>query len=534
MGGRCASVGERFTRERNGGSKHHTGAGHGCTRGDDEVPVEDLEGVAMTGSSRWSFSGRKLRVAFHVNENLCGAMAPTGKRTDQHCRPGQISLTRLAISASVVGLVCQFAAPGTATAEPLTSCSDQGWLGVWAAAPSDASRGTDTVDPFDFDLYDASLNLKSAMRDATTRAILTPTFAGTTARVRLSNRFGTAPVKFAHATIARRASGPALVPGTTAPLTFAGGRSVTVAPGQDVLSDPVGFSVQAFEPLAVSLHVTGDVGKPTEHYIARQTSYLTAKGAGDHTADVDGGAFTQRTTSRPFVSGIEVLAPLSNGAVVALGDSITDGYQGQPPGTPESPEGIDADGRWPDVLARRLGTASRPLSVLNLGIAGNRVLQDATAGDNADVQGPAAIRRLDADLLSQAGVTTVILLEGINDLLMSPNATVEELLGGYRELIDRLHSRGLRVLQGTLTPVGGNAAAPPDTDDTRQSINAWIREQSPADAVIDFDAAVRDPADPSRIAPYFDGSDHLHFNLAGYQAMANAVPLEQLNDPACS
>ena len=522
-------MGERFTRERNVGSKRHTRAGHGCTRRDDGVPVGALEGVAMTGLSRWSFSGGKLRFTFHVNEKLCGAMAPTGKRTDQHGRPGEISLTRLAVSATVVGLVCQLAAPGTATAEPLTRCSDQGWLGVWAAVPSDASRGTDP-----FDQYDASLNPKSVMRDETTRAILTPTFGGTTARVRLSNRFGTAPVTFAQATIARRASGPALVPNTTAPLTFAGGRSVNVAPGQDVLSDPVAFSVQAFEPLAVSIYVTGDVGKPTEHYIARQTSYLTRQGAGDHTADVHGAAFTQRTTSRPFVSGIEVLAPLSNGAVVTLGDSITDGYQAQPPGTPESLEGIDADGRWPDVLARRLGTASRPLSVLNLGIAGNRVLQDGTAGDNPDVQGPAAIRRLDADLQSQAGVTTVILLEGINDLLMSPNATVEELLGGYRELIDRLHSRGLRVLQGTLTPAGGSADEPPDTEDERQRINAWIRGQSPADAVIDFDAAVRDPADPSRINPTYDGSDHLHFNLAGYRAMAAAVPLEQLNDPACS
>jgi lysophospholipase L1-like esterase len=436
---------------------------------------------------------------------------------------------RWSISATLVGLVVQLAVSGTAMAEPLASCSDQDWLGVWAAAPSDASHGSD-----DFDHYDMSMNPKSVVRDETLRAILTPTFGGTTARVRLSNRFGTVPVTFAQTTVARRASGPALVPNTAASLTFAGGRDVTVAPGHDVLSDPAEFSVQAFEPLAVSIHVVGDVGTPTEHYVARQTSYLTPEGAGDHTADVDGAAFTQRTTSRPFVSGIEVLAPLSTGAVVALGDSITDGYQAVPAGTPEALEGIDADGRWPDMLARRLGTANRPLSVLNLGIAGNRVLQDATAGDNPDVYGPAAIRRIDADLATQAGVTTVILLEGINDLLMSPNATVEELIGGYRELIDRLHSRGLRVLQGTLTPAGGNAAALPDTEDKRQSINAWIREQSPADAVVDFDAAVRDPADPSRIDPAYDGSDHLHFNLAGYRAMGDAVPLDQLADPACS
>ena len=307
----------------------------------------------------------------------------------------------------------------------------------------------------DMDRYDMSMNPKSVVRDETIRAILTPTFGGTTARVRLSNRFGTVPVTFAQATVARRASGPALVPDTTAPLTFAGDRSVTVAPGQDVLSDPVDFAVQAFEPLAVSLYVAGDVGKPTEHDVARQTSYLTPEGTGDHTADVDGDAFTQRTTSRPFVSGVEVLAPLSDGAVAALGDSITDGYQAVPAGAPETLEGIDADGRWPDDLARRLAAAGRPLSVLNLGIAGNRVLQDSAVGGQPDVQGAAVIRRLDADLLTQSGVTTVILLEGINDLLMSPNATVEQLTGGYRDVIDRLHARGLRVLQGTLTPAGG-------------------------------------------------------------------------------
>lgn len=435
---------------------------------------------------------------------------------------------RLVISAAVAVLVVPLA-PGVATAEPLPSCSTQDWLGVWAAAPSDASRGTD-----DMDRFDLSMNPKSVVRDETIRAILTPTFGGTTARIRLSNRFGTVPVTFAQATVARRADGPALVPNTVAPLVFAGNRSVTVPPGQDVLSDPVDVAVQAFQPLAVSLHVAGDIGKPTEHAVARQTSYLTPEGAGDHTGDVDGDAFTQRTTSRPFVSGVEVLAPMSDGAVVALGDSITDGYQAVPAGAPETMEGIDADGRWPDDLARRLAAADRPLSVLNLGIAGNRVLQDSAVGGQPDVQGAAVIRRLDADVLTQSGVTTVIWLEGINDLFMSPNATFEQLTGGYRDVIDRLHSRGLRVLQATLTPAGGNSAAPPGSEAVRQAANAWIREESPADGVVDFDAAVRDPADPSRINPAYDGSDHLHFNLAGYQAMANAVPLELIADRACS
>jgi len=440
---------------------------------------------------------------------------------------------RRAIPITVVALVWLFAAPGAATAAPLPRCSDQAWLGAWAAPPSDASRGTDTVDSFDLEQYDQSLNPKSVVRDETTRAILTPTFGGSTTRVRLSNRFGTVPVTFAHATIARRATEAALVPDTAAPLTFNGAQSVTVAPGQDVVSDPVGFSFEAFQSLAVSVYVAGDVGKPTEHYTARQTSYLTAEDAGDHTQDVDGGAFTQRTTTRPFVTGIDVLAPRSTGAVVALGDSITDGFQQPASIGAESQDSLDADGRWPDGLARRLGAANRQLSVLNAGIAGNAVLRDGPAV-GSDVFGPAAIRRLDADVLSQAGVTTVVLFEGINDLSNPPIATVEELLGGYRQLIDRMHSRGLRVLQGTMTPVGGADGIPSGTEAERPAVNAWIREHSPADAVIDFDAVVRDSADPSRINPAFDGGDHIHFNLAGYLAMGNAVPLEPLLDPACS
>jgi lysophospholipase L1-like esterase len=438
-----------------------------------------------------------------------------------------------AFSITAVGLTVLLGTPCAATAAPLPRCTDQGWVGVWAAAPSDASHGTDTADSFDTDQFDQSLNPKSATRNETTRAILTPTYGGSTARVRLSNRFGAVPVTFAHATIAHRAAEAALVPDTTEPLTFNGAPNVTVAPGYDAVSDPVDFSFQAFQPLAVSVYVAGDVGKPTEHYTARQTSYLTPDDAGDHTEDVDGSAFTQRTTTRPFVTGIDVLAPRSTGAVVTLGDSITDGFQ-QPADAPtEAQNSLDADGRWPDVLARRLLAANRPLSVLNVGIAGNAVLQDGAAS-GADVFGPAAIRRLDADVLNQAGVTTVILLEGINDLSLPPTATADQLIGGYRQLIERMHAHGLRVLLGTMTPAGGSDGVPADAEAKRQAVNTWIREKSPADAVIDFDAVVRDPADPSRIAPQYDGGDHLHFNLAGYQAMGTAVPLDQLRDPACS
>ncbi|MDR3665112.1 MAG: SGNH/GDSL hydrolase family protein [Mycobacterium sp.] len=432
---------------------------------------------------------------------------------------------------SVAGLICPLVAPA-ANAEP-PPCDDLNWVGAWEAAPSDASQGADSVERRILDRYDLSQNPKPLIHNDTVRAILTPTLGGSTTRVRLSNRFGTAPVTFTHSTIAHRAAAAALVPDTTE-LTFGGRQAVTAAPGQDVVSDPAQLSFDAFEPLAVSMYVAGDIGLPTEHYAARQTSYLTPEGTGDHTTDVDGVAFTQRTTARPFVEGIEVQAPRSTGAVVTLGDSITDGYQATPTGMPEAVEGIDVDGRWPDNLARRLLAGNRRLAVLNAGISGNRVMLDATVGGHPDVYGPAAIHRLDTDVLNQPGVTTVLLLEGINDLIMSPSAAPDELVGGYRQLIDRAHARGLRVLQGTITPIGGMAGATPDGEAKRQTVNAWTRTQSPADGVIDFDAAVRDPADPSRINPAYDGSDHLHFNLAGYQAMGAAVPIEQLLDPVCS
>jgi lysophospholipase L1-like esterase len=429
--------------------------------------------------------------------------------------------------AALAGLVT--AAPAGARALP--SCASTHWVGAWEAAPSDASRGSDIAD-----LFDPSGHLKSTTRDETTRAILTPTLGGRRLRVRLSNRFGPAPVTFDRTTIARRATGPALVPGTLRSLTFGGKASVTVPAGEDVLSDPVGLSFAAFQTLAVSVFVAGDAGKPTSHFTARQTSYLTPEGAGDRTMEVSGESFTEPTTTRPFVTGIDVRAPRSTGAVVALGDSITDGYQGAPAGIPETAEGIDADGRWPDVLARRLRAAGRPLSVLNAGISGNRVLRDGVEGGNRDTYGPAAVHRLDADALGQAGVTTVILLEGINDIGQAPGATAAEIVAGYRRLIERLHAAGLRVLQGTLTPTRGTNNGYDDAEGAaaRRAVNAWIRRHSPADAVVDFDAAVRDPRHPGRLDPRYDGSDHLHLNLAGYRRMGQAVPLRWLAGAVCA
>jgi lysophospholipase L1-like esterase len=347
----------------------------------------------------------------------------------------------------------------------------------------------------------------------------------------LSNRFGAGPVTFERATVARRESGAALVPGTVRGLTFRGLRSATVAPGDDVVSDPVQLNFGAYrKSLAVSVYVPSNVGKPTEHYTARQTSYLTPEGAGDKTSDLSGSPFTEETTTRPFVIGIDVRRQPGFGGVVTLGDSFTDGYQGRPTGPLEAQEGIDADGRWPDVLGRRLRAADIPLSVMNAGISGNRVLRDGEEGGNLDTYGPSALHRLRHDVLRQPGVTTVILLEGGNDLGLEPNATVAELEAGYRELIRRMHVAGLHVLQGTLTPMVGGMGdyGTAEANRKRNRINSWIRNESPAEGVIDVARVVRDPNDASRIRPAYDSGDHLHLNLAGYRAVGQAVPLGQL------
>jgi len=401
------------------------------------------------------------------------------------------------------------------------------WIGVWAASPSDASNFP----------IDASGNPKPTIGNSTVRAILTPTYGGSKVRVHLSNRFGTTQVTFADATIARRASGAAVVPGTLERLQFGGSRSVTVQAGQDAVSDPVGLRFDALDDLAVSVHVPQNLGDPTEHFGARQTSYLTAAGAGDAARDPSGERFTRKTTRRPFVTGVDTIASGSAGAVVALGDSLTDGAQNQPNGVTESPVGLDANVRYTDWLARRLGAARMPLSVLNAGIGGNKMLHDGTFGGNLDFFGPSALDRLDPDVLRQAGVATVILWSGINDLSQSPRATPDELIAGYKKIIGRMHDKGLRVLQATLTPFKGypvTVAGEADEEARRQAVNAWIRTQSPADAVVDFDRAVRDPADPSRLHPIYDDGEHLHMSAAGYRRIADTVPLRELALPRCA
>lgn len=400
-----------------------------------------------------------------------------------------------------------------------TECAGEHWVGAWAASPSDA------------------LGPNEVLAEQTARMVVHPTRGGARARIRLSNRFGSEPVGLGPVTVALRGSGAGLVPGTVRAVTFAGSSRIGLAPGAEIQSDPVELEFEAFQDLVVSVHVRGAVRGPTEHFTTRQTNYLTPAGTGDHSADEDGTAFVQQTRNAWsngwfFLTGVDVLAPQATGAVVAFGDSITDGFQGLASGTVENPVGMDENARYPDFLAHRLVGDGRDLAVLNAGISGNKVLQDA---DAPFPFGPRALDRLDADALDLAGVSDVIALEGINDL--SGGATAEGVIAGLGEIVARVHARGLRAHLGTLTPSGGSldpGYGTAETEARRTAINNWIRDDSAADSVVDFDAAVRDPADPSRMRADFDSSDHLHPSSAGYRAMAEIVDLDVLRGPACS
>ncbi|MEU9344979.1 SGNH/GDSL hydrolase family protein [Streptomyces sp. NPDC048278] len=362
------------------------------------------------------------------------------------------------------------------------------WAGSWEAAPS----GTEPAVP-----------------GAAYRNVVHLSAGGSEVRVRVSNRLGSAPLRVGAVTVAlRQGSGPAAVPGSMRAATFAGAATAVVPVGRDLVSDPVPLAVQGGADLLVSVETPGDSGPATYHRVALQTSYLAADGAG-RADDADGAAYTRTTGHWYYVTGVDVRA-VNRGTVVAFGDSLTDGN-----GT-----SMDANHRWPDRLAERL----RPLraGVLNAGISGNRLLLDSTGG-------PGALSRLDADGLDRSGVRTLVVLEGINDIKGTPEATdPDDLVRAYRTIVARAHERGIRVVGATLTPYEGYSAYTDAREAVRQRVNALIRTGHVFDAYVDFDAVVRDPQRPGRILPAYDPGDHLHFNDTGTRALADAVPLGEL------
>jgi lysophospholipase L1-like esterase len=320
--------------------------------------------------------------------------------------------------------------------------------------------------------------------------------------------------------VALRDRDAAIVRASVRPVTFGGARQVTVPAGAVLVSDPVALSARDFADLAVDLYLPVDTAATnspvTTHPASWQTNYLSEPG--NHVGVT---SFPVQATTRYrrsdglesatsfFLTRIEV--PAANGrAIVALGDSITDG----------TASGLDANNRWPDHLARRLAAAGSPMPVLNAGIGGNRLLSEGN--------GPSALTRFDRDVLAQPGVTDVIVLEGINDIgqaRQNPVPSAEDLIAAHRQLIARAHARGLRIYGATLTPFEGAAYWTPEGEAKRQRLNEWIRTGKEYDGCFDFDAAVRDPQHLTKTQTRYDPGDHLHLNASGYEAVAGAIDL---------
>ena len=379
------------------------------------------------------------------------------------------------------------------------------WVGSWAASQQIPEPGN-ALAPDD-------------LHDATLRQIVHLSIGGTELRVHISNRFGTAPLIFSAVHIAKPAS-PAsakIVPGTDHPLTFSGTTEVTVPAGADYISDPIAFSASPLSDLAITLYIETSPARQTGHPGSRATSYL-AHGNLVSASDLPASKTVEHWY---FLSAVDVAASENAAAIAALGDSITDGHAAT----------TNGNDRWPDVLAGRLHgfPVTRDLAVLNLGTGGNRLLLDGL--------GPNAVARLGADVLAQAGVRYLIVLEGVNDLGMltregdvpkaEHEAMIHQVEAAYQQIITRAHAHGIKVIGGTITPfVGSRFYHPgPNTEADRQTINEWIRAAGDFDAVVDFDKIMRDPEQPDRLAAKYDSGDHLHPKPAGYAAMADAVPL---------
>lgn len=358
----------------------------------------------------------------------------------------------------------------------------------------------------------------------TLRQIVRLSAGGKQLRVRFSNETGHYPLVIGAAHIAKPASDAPIGTvdaATDRALTFGGLGGITIPPGAAALSDPVDIEVAPLSRLAVSLFVPRWTGPSVIHLDGVATTQIS--GDGDFTA-APAIPSPKTSTSRYFIDEVDVEAAGQPAVVVALGDSITDGYRSQ----------IDANHRWPDRLAERLAARpnAEPVGVVNAGISGNRILHDHPE----DMFGPSALARLDRDVLSVAGLRWVVLMEGINDIghptsagLSEQDVSADEIIAGMKQIIARVHDRGAKIYGVTLTPYEGttfHGYFQPAGEAKREAVNAWIRSGGSFDAVIDFDAAVRDPDHLTRIRPDYDVGDHLHPNDAGYRAMGDAVDLK--------
>ena len=357
------------------------------------------------------------------------------------------------------------------------------------------------------------------LTNATVQMIARPTIPGNSVRVKLENTFSAEALRIDAAYIGLRNYKSSLVEGSNRQLTFNGLPSVTIPAGGRVTSDPAALAVDAQQDLAVSMYVPGANVPISQHTSAFTTSYLTPNGTGDHAGSVDRSAFTVTTTATYWLSAVEVLSSSPSSAIIAFGDSITNG----------TCSSVDANSRWEDILAvRLLSPAGKDVAVVNAGIGGNTLTRDNLVPPPSS---PPGTERLDRDVLEQAGVTYVILFMGTNDI--GREASAAQVMGGMQEVIDRVKALGLKIIGVTIIP--RHNQPPTETsmgwDDaktaTRNEVNDWIRHRANFDTILDFDEVLRDPTNPNLINPIFN-CDGVHPNTFGYFVMGQSVDLESL------
>jgi lysophospholipase L1-like esterase len=399
-----------------------------------------------------------------------------------------------------------------AAAQSVAATPADHWVGTWATAPYEA-KNTAPKPPAAGTTPATPARKQIGSEDMTFREIVHVSVGGPMMRVVFTNEFGTEPLMIGAARVAMAAEGGALKPGTSGQLTFNGKQSISIPAGALAVSDPVAMNVPAFADLAISFYLPQQtISALSQHGNAVQSNYIVPGNMVD-AATLDS---PQTVGSWSFVKGVDVQLPSNGGAVVAFGDSITDGaYVTR-----------DSNMRWPDELARRLGAdkKTKEMGVLNEGIGGNRILHDGT--------GPSALARFTRDVVGQAGVRYVIVLEGINDIghAYDPNrtydvVTADDLIQGFAQMAERAHAHGIKIIGATLTPYVGAKYASTAGEKVRVALNEWIRTTKMLDGVIDFDKATRDPQHPDMYLPSVEHGDHLHPQDAGYKLMGDAIDL---------
>lgn len=390
---------------------------------------------------------------------------------------------------------------------PLQAATGMQWIGTWSAAP-------DATSP--------------PLAGQTVRQVIRTSMGGEQVRLRLSNLRGEGPVTLGPVHVAQRGRDASIVAGSDHVVTFGGKTTVVIAKGKEVLSDAVALPVGALQELAVSIHVGDGAGVTTAHGVGLQTAYIAP---GDVTGSVDF-PMQEHADGRYFLTDVEVSRNAPACAIAVLGDSISDGVGST----------ADANARWPDVLAaHQQAPGGGQMAVLNEGISGNRVVHD----ERLPFRGPAALSRLDRDVLAKPGVCTVVLLEGINDISASSyfpgspdDLSAAQIIDGMKTIAARVHASGKKIIGVTLLPFDGlewpfHSAR---GELTRQAVNTWIRNGNAFDGVVDADAALRDPAHPERLQAVYDSGDHLHPNDEGHRAIAAAfsasVPAKRPVTPA--